>query len=158
MSCRGCLFVWTGVQISSTAPPNGTAVIVYQDPEQFTAAEITYVNNYYITTYPNATFVSDSTTVYNCHSYAWYSSSTSNPYWMNDPSSYMSDGSYTRVYSALQSSRVFFPVGNHSMKIYDAYGRALSTATVISKWGSAPVFIHNPYYSPYSTTGYKLYV
>lgn len=70
----------------------------------------------------------------------------------------MSDGSYTRVYSALLASRVHFPTGDHSMKIYDAYSRSLSNATVISKWGAGPVMIHNPYYSPYSTSGYTMWV
>lgn len=137
--------------------PNGTSVSVFE-LEEYSQSYLDDIEEYVEDTYPNATYVSPATRKYNCHSYAWYSSSTSNTWWMNDPSAYMSDGSYTRVYSALSASRVYYPVGDHSMLIYDAYGRALSTATVISKWGAGPVMIHDPYYSPYSTTSYKLYV
>lgn len=137
--------------------PNGSSVSVIEF-EEYPQWYLDDIEDWVTITYPNATFVSSATRKYNCHSYAWYSSSTSNTWWMNDPSAYMSDGSYTRVYSALQASRVYYPVGDHSMLIYDAYGRALSTATVISKWGPGPVMIHDPYYSPYNTSGYKLYI
>ena len=40
-----------------------------------------------------ATRIAPSSSKYNCHSYAWYMQSTSNPYWMNDPSSYYTDWS-----------------------------------------------------------------
>jgi hypothetical protein len=137
--------------------PNGTAVAVVE-LEEYSQSYLDYLDNLVITTYPQATFVSSSTRKYNCHSYAWYSSSTSNTWWMDDPSAYMTDGSYTRVYSALSASKVHFPIGNHSMRIYDAYSNSLRYATVISKWGAGPVMIHNPFYSPYTTTGYTMWV
>lgn len=52
--------------------------------------------------------------IYNCHSYAWYKQSPYNRYWMQDPTPYTKDGSYSRVVS-----------GN-----------------LISKWGSTGVFRH----------------
>lgn len=136
--------------------PNGSSVDVIE-LEDYSQQILNDIDAEVIQTYPQATFVSSSTRKYNCHSYAWYSSSTSNHWWMNNPSAYMNDGSYTRVYKAIQATRVYFPNGNHSMKIYDAYANPLSYATVISKWGSGPVMIHNPYYSPYTTTGYSMW-
>ena len=44
--------------------------------------------------YPSATLYRDPAPNYNCHSYAWYSTSSSNKYWMDDPSLYIADGSY----------------------------------------------------------------
>lgn len=74
--------------------PKGSSVSVTVFSSDFTASQKTAYNNEFKNSWPNATFVSTSTRMYNCHSYAWYSSSTSNKYWMNDPSKYMSDGSY----------------------------------------------------------------
>lgn len=136
--------------------------------EEMSAAEITYWNNYYITLYPQATFVSDSTYAYNCHSYAWYSSSDENPWWMNQiypipysnqpgVGTYMSDGSYSRVYKAVDATRVFFEISDHSMLIYDAYSNSIYRATLISKWGKNPVMIHKVDYGPYDHTGYTMW-
>ncbi|NCE63148.1 hypothetical protein D1159_00785 [Pseudoflavonifractor sp. 524-17] len=43
--------------------------------------------------------LSRATPSYNCHSYAWYSQSISNNYWINDPKPYMNDGSYSKYAS-----------------------------------------------------------
>ncbi|MFH1693411.1 MAG: hypothetical protein ABH890_03945 [Bacillota bacterium] len=145
--------------------PNSSPVLVF-DSDSLTSAEVTASNNYFINTYPNATFVSDASGDYNCHSYAWYSSSTSNIWWMNKDylpysypgvKTYMNDGSYSRVYSAYQATRVFFDTEDHSMKIYDAYSNSIYNATLISKWGPGPVMIHTLTYSPYDYSGYKMY-
>lgn len=133
--------------------PNGSAVTVLRRGELLTSSQKTQLNNDVKSAYPQATYVSTSTTNYNCHSYAWYSSSTSNINWMNDPTRYMSDGSYTKVTTALQATRIYYPVGDHSAKIYDAISSSLSSATVKSKWGQGPVMIHTASYGPYSSTG-----
>ena len=131
--------------------PKGSAVSVITRAEM-SAAEIAGSNQYYKSKYPKATYVSTATAKYNCHSYAWYSSSTSNPYWMNSPSKYMSDGSYTRVQKISQASKVYYPDDNHSARVYDAEGNSINNATVISKWGSGPVMIHKVHYGPYPGT------
>ncbi|MDR0267294.1 SMI1/KNR4 family protein [Paenibacillus sp.] len=104
----------------------------------------------------DATFVSTSTSNYNCHSYAWYSDSTSNTYWMNDPSRYMTDGSYssfTNLINAGSGTRVYYDNGEHSGIVYEAGGPLASTKKlkVISKWGMAPLMKHRAEYSPYAS-------
>ncbi|HCX61717.1 MAG TPA: hypothetical protein DHU59_04680 [Clostridiales bacterium] len=147
--------------LSSTATvytPNGSAVSVIIYGEQLTQAEKNELDDYTKTQYPNATFVSSSTTNYNCHSYAWYSSSTSNKYWMPNPSQYMTDGSYKKMSSPMSSTHMYYSVGDHSAKIYDAISNVISNATVISKWGSGPVMIHKASYSPYSSSGLSVWI
>ena len=39
--------------------------------EELSDEEIEAINNEYITSYPQAIFLDDATTTYNCHSYAW---------------------------------------------------------------------------------------
>lgn len=132
--------------------PKGSAVSVYTIAE-FSAADIAYWNNKATTEYPKATFVSRASAKYNCHSYAWYSSSTSNPYWMNDPSRYMTDGSYTRVLKISQATRVYYPNDDHSARVYEAEGNSINNAKMISKWGVGPVMIHALHYGPYPGSG-----
>ena len=133
--------------------PNGTAVSVINVTSDFSSSTKTSINNYFISAYPNAQFVSTSTQKYNCHSFAWYSSSTSNHFWMNNPSAYMSDGSYTQTSSCLNATKLFYTNGGHSARVYDAISNSLSTTTVKSKWGNGPLMIHKALYCPYNSTG-----
>lgn len=138
--------------------PNGSAVTVIIAAQDFSSAEKQDINDYFISTYPLATYVSTSTKNYNCHSYAWYSSSTSNQYWMDDPSRYMSDGSYSKVSTPMRASHMYYATGNHSAKIYDVVSNVISKATVISKWGQGPVMIHKANYSPYNTSNLSVWI
>lgn len=137
--------------------PSGSAVDVVIRGEELSSSQITAINNRTISSYPQATFVSGSTTNYNCHSYAWYSTSSNNVNWMDDPCKYMSDGSYSQVSSPLLASRMYYSVGNHSALIYDANSNVLSNATVKSKWGMGPVMIHQASYGPYSSSGLSVW-
>lgn len=135
--------------------PNGSSVAVVK--RTYSASESASAYNYTVTNYPNATVVSGATTNYNCHSYAWYSQSTSNVYWMNDPGKYMSDGSYTQVGTSptATSQKVCYtqyPLVNpyiHSGIVYSISG---STVKLTSKWGAGPLVRHNVSYSPYGGT------
>lgn len=77
---------------------------------------------------------------------------------MSDPSKYMTDGSYKKMSSPMSASHMYYPVGDHSAKIYDAISNVLSSATVISKWGQGPVMIHQASYGPYSTSGLSVWI
>ena len=96
---------------------------------------------------------------YNCHSYTWHSTSTSNIYWIINPSIYMTDGSYTQVFNSSISSAIYTcclhvndkvyynaPSNNnkHSAIFIDNpnSGAPLATAYVKSKWGILGVFTH----------------
>ncbi|MDO5124653.1 MAG: hypothetical protein Q4D44_08340 [Eubacteriales bacterium] len=129
--------------------PNGSNVQVFQYTE-LSQSEINRLNALARATYPQAQYVSTATQKYNCHSFAWYKSNTSNTYWMNDPSLYMSDGSYTSTSYISSASKVHYPSDKHSANVYDATGNSISNALVKSKWGAGPLMIHKVHYCPYS--------
>lgn len=111
---------------------------------------------------------------YNCHSYAWYSQSSSNKHWINqywfnpmtgkftksaNLSKYWTDGSYTCVEtvtnrsipsSVPNGSVVFYANGDHSAIKY-------SSTKFRSKWGFGGVYEHSPGCAPYSTSTLKYY-
>ena len=105
---------------------------MYDEVEDFCAA------------YPEAEYLSSSSPSpkYNCHSYAWYSTDTSNKYWMEDPSAYMTDGSYVRA-TPDEGCRVAYRETNgtyrHSGIVTSVSG---GVTTVESKWGALGVFSH----------------
>ncbi len=96
------------------------------------------------------------TCIYNCHSYAWFSTSPSNFAWIPDPSVYMSDGSYDEVLNGTMGSScaslsagdiVYYGSllmgGTHSAKmVSNGTGAPITTAYVYSKWGNGGVFKH----------------
>lgn len=98
------------------------------------------------------TLVSAGTCCYNCHSYAWYSQSPDNNRWINDPSPYMDDGSYTRVMSGNISTSsasvmpgdivVYGGMSHSAIVVGSASGEPIATRTLISKWGAYGVFMH----------------
>lgn len=95
---------------------------------------------------------------YNCHSYAWYSQSASNPYWMDNPTPYMTDGSYFEVdWDGDVDARVVYRRNgalSHSAIVYDP-GDTIYDSIVIGKWEYYSVFTHElmdcPYYFGGST-------
>lgn len=52
----------------------------------YSSSDITKLDNYMASNYSSYTKVRSASSKYNCHSYAWYSTSSSNIYWINDPS------------------------------------------------------------------------
>ena len=129
--------------------PRGSAVSV-EIRSELPADTIAWLDEEQTNRYPNATLIASSSGKYNCHSYAWYSNSTLNSYWMKDPSKYMSDGSYTRVQKINLASKVYYTSTNHSARVYDAEGSSINNAYVISKWGNGPVMVHKVYDCPYT--------
>lgn len=109
-------------------------------------------------TYPNATKVRDMTPAYNCHSYAWYSTSSSNKYWINDPSPYLGDGSYTMQKAPKVGYKVYQANSNgspiHSGIVLTLNFGGSNKVGMRSKWGMLGVYEHSVYDSPYkgSTT------
>lgn len=99
--------------------------------------------------YPKAIEVSGINPSYNCHSYAWHDTSTSNNCWIDDPNPYMSDGSYSKVSSASRGAKVCWSGAIHSAIVKSISGGAV---TYISKWGYNGVFIHSKKDCPYSGT------
>lgn len=95
---------------------------------------------------------------YNCHSYAWYWHSTSNPYWIGSPLQYIIDSSYYQQYYPGNGCIITYPTPtgyNHSGIVTSVSGNNIM---VESKWGYFGLFLHNetecPYYNSYISNTY----
>lgn len=143
-----------------TCKGNAVPATIYG--ELLDSANKTSTNNYYDAAYPNATRLRDSTTNYNCHSYAWYSQSTSNIYWIPAPESFLNDGTYLQTTYAVGDIIVYYNsngIPSHSGIITGKSSNTLAGLTVTSKWGSAGLYSHPGNHCPYSngTFSFKVY-
>jgi len=123
--------------------PNGTAVLA-EIVDEFDSATIDALNAEATSDYPSALFLSDASSTYNCHAYAWHISGGGEIVWIDDPSIYWEDGSYVSVYSEALASKVSYDATYHS---------AVTSTTpgyYISKWGSYPLMYHAALECPYS--------
>jgi hypothetical protein len=101
--------------------------------------------------YPNALELNapSATKRYNCHSYAWHFSEGGDRVWIGyyswqkaDEDIYWEDGSYIRLSSEVEATKISYYDGNHS---------AIQTShqgTYISKWGVGPLMRHANNYGP----------
>lgn len=148
---------------STVYTPNGSSVPVIIRGEELTPLQKFSIDADAQGSYPNATYVSNSTSNYNCHSYAWYSQTTTNTYWMNNPGAYMTDGSYTSFTSLLNAvagTRVYYgSSADHSAVVYQYGGPLASTKKlkVISKWGLGPLMQHAAEYAPYASNNLTMW-
>lgn len=85
-----------GASLSSTSiTVKGNTVYCYKWLSGgYTANDITKCDKYIADNHPSFSKVRSASSKYNCHSYAWYSTSTSNVYWISDPSPIYSNASY----------------------------------------------------------------
>jgi len=143
--------------------PNGSPVAAFDfsNVSDFTSSEKQAMNDLVANTYSYISRIRNPSKCYNCHSYAWHSTSTTNKVWINNPSAYMSDGSYAKRTSAAVGYKVFYDnpgtemsdatgdliIGDHSGIIYSISGNSV---VVISKWGPYGLYTHYIYNSPYS--------
>ncbi|WP_239617695.1 hypothetical protein [Cohnella mopanensis] len=141
---------------SSVKTPKGTSVSTFKDltwaDHGITSAQATASQAALVAAYPNATVVSTQNPSYNCHSYAWYSTSTSNTHWMNSASSYRTDGSYTSG-TGQAGSKVDYGAADHSGIVTGVSGYNVG---VKSKWGFNGVFQHNYNDCPYVMGAYSI--
>jgi hypothetical protein len=134
---------------STVYTPRGSAVGVTTMTTELSSATITSHNNYVATNYPSATRETNASRKYNCHSYAWYSTSTANDRWMNTPGDnrYWEDGSYTfwhPPYIWFSNMKLSWGQDDHS-------GIRVGTGSYVrSKWGQLPRMYHTAPYSPYN--------
>ena len=163
------------VNVENILTPNGNQVEVYETLNDLSAEIISDYNNYFDMHFPNATRISTATARYNCHSYAWYSQSTSsNNYWMNNPGAYYSVGdmSYIEVTTPRPGDIICYYDNNGtpnyfaddenlhsgivvnynpSIAINNVCGNS-NQVTVVSKWGAAGLYQHIGDYCPYTST------
>lgn len=99
----------------SVNTPNGVPVEVLEAINNFDSDTVTIINDAYDSTYFNATRLHTATATYNCHSYAWYNSSSSY-YWMNDPFYYYggSNPSYSEITVPVANAKVTYWTTSHN--------------------------------------------
>lgn len=133
----------------SVKTPKNSSVTVgkLKSGKELTSQEKTQCKNYVSSTYPGATYIATPTKKYNCHSYAWYSQSTSNSYWMNDPSKYMSDGSYKK--DGYKVGNIIYYADEHSGVVSNVRV-GYAGCYVKSKWGMYGLYNHFYNQCPYS--------
>ncbi|WP_379145891.1 hypothetical protein [Paenibacillus sp. sgz500992] len=143
---------------SSVTTPRGTSVPTFKDltwaDHGYTSAQGAAIQAQFVAAFPNATVLSAQNPSYNCHSYAWYSTSSANTHWMNSSSGYRTDGSYTSG-TARVGSKVDYGAGDHSAIVTYVGGGSGPNITVKSKWGHNGVFSHNIVDSPYTMGAYS---
>ena len=140
----------------SVYTPKGSAVPVINKANitDWTNTEITALNNQTSTAYPSAIKLRNPTKKYNCHSYAWYSTSSSNHYWMNNPAKYMSDGSYTNTSSTSFNNKIYWKSGSSPVHsgIIASYINGGPYFACTSKWGELGLYNHPVVDCPYGGT------
>lgn len=149
--------------VTEVLTPNGTPVEVTQSTIDFSDTEKAENDAYINSLYPNATLISPSTLIYNCHSYAWYQQSTDNPYWMNDPTAYYTDGSYSESIGYIGDIVCYYESSgklSHSGVIIEHLSNTtgntpinIGSIMVRSKWGSCGLYEHLGDYCPYMEEG-----
>ncbi|SKC56235.1 hypothetical protein SAMN06298215_1676 [Bacteroidales bacterium WCE2008] len=137
--------------------PFGKDIVVYSANSDFSSSERKSIDNTYKRSYPSATFVSSATKKYNCHSYAWFWDSSYNPFWIDayengslQLSKFWTNALFESCSSATGAKRAYYSTGDHSAIVRP-------DGKFISKWGQAPVMIHDKNYCPYSTSGIQYF-
>ena len=135
--------------------PFGSKVDVMNRIEILTDADKESIRQDWSSRYPNAIYLGEATSKYNCHAYAWSMSEGGREVWMNDPTLYMTDGSYTLTNSAdPKATKIYYyndnPYELHSaIKSFGGY--------FVSKWGSLCLIRHAPNDCPYNTDNLRYY-
>lgn len=153
--------------------PNGTSVLVKQYLVDYSAEQVERILEDYEkkSPYKDAEFLSNPTTAYNCHSYAWYSQNTStNRNWMPYPTEYYIDHSYEEV-SVPRKGDIICYFDNkgtatesddenlhsgivesvNTSQVNNICGKS-SLVYVTSKWGAEGLFYHRGDICPYVST------
>jgi hypothetical protein len=149
-----------GVALSSYSgyvyTPRGSRVPVTWDRAWSSGEEQAQYDRIYedLMTYPSTQLLRWPSPKYNCHSYAWYSQSSSNIAWMMWPFSYMSDGSYVRC-SARVGAKLYFAGSSHSGIVTQV--PSSGPVRVTSKWSAGPLYSHDVFDCPYAAGGYVSY-
>jgi len=142
--------------------PQGSIVPDTYIRDEMSPSEIAAYNSWATSNYPNATLLSNASTTYNCHGYAWYVSEGGSCVWMGYNTTtaedvYWQDNSYVEQASETSGLKVSYRPD------YQANHSAVTTGQsgiFISKWGPGPLMQHAYNYCPYwkqGTTYLKYY-
>lgn len=126
---------------------------------EMSSQEIAESNSYAISHYPNATFISNASATYNCHSYAWNISDGGSRCWINAAKKltydnlmkYWTNDYYGQTSNENNATKIFYYKSDHSAiksSVADMYE---------SKWGRLPLMRHAPNYGPYNNMDTRYY-
>ena len=111
---------------------------------ELTPSEVTYINNTF--DYVGNIRMNEPTAVYNCHSYAWYQFSNSNPYWIMDISQFLYDSGCTQIaHTSVQTKDIIIYVDGYGYPLHSGVVYGVSSSgeiTICSKWGQAGAYLH----------------
>lgn len=149
-----CLFiifcyaaVFADYQTKVYTPRNSEVAAIVYTPD-LSSADKLYLDNLVALNYPKAKKLRGATLSYNCHSYAWHSTSTSNIYWIPDSNKYWTDGSYTLKAAPAANYKVLYGTSTprpHSGIVKEFIN---GIARVQSKWGMSGLYEHDLKYVP----------
>lgn len=136
----------------------GKPLIAYSISEM-TSQEIAESNSYAISHYPNATFISNASATYNCHSYAWNISDGGSRCWINAAKKltydnlmkYWTNDYYGQTSNENNATKIFYYKSDHSAIKSSVAGM------YESKWGRLPLMRHAPNYGPYNNMDTRYY-
>ena len=96
----------------------------------------------YLDEFPTASRVASPSPKYNCHSYAWWTQSTSNRYWIDNPHPFTVDGIYEEV--SYRNAEIITYETSGGQFVHSACydGVVGGTVYVTSKWDECCVFRH----------------
>lgn len=150
----------SGQTITYVYTKYGKAVEVFSRSD--VGFDISYMNSYYQSMFPNATYLGTATQTYNCHFYAWHMrDGGSGVFWMNsikmndgtsnsNISSYWTSDYYSQT-TVASAPKIFYYTSDHSAVASSVSGM------YESKWGAAPLMRHAPGYGPYPNMGERRY-
>lgn len=126
---------------------------------EMSSQEIAESNSYAISHYPNATFISNASATYNCHSYAWNISDGGSRCWINAAKKltydnlmkYWTDDYYGQTGNENNATKIFYYKSDHSAIKSSVAGM------YESKWGKLPLMRHAPSYGPYNNMDTRYY-
>lgn len=135
--------------VATVYTPNGTLVSdTYYSSEDLSTSQKASMDQFCLTTYPQATLINSSTSTYNCHAYAWHMTEGGSAVWMgwniNPTNVYWLDNSYISTTGA--ATKVSYLNDNHS---------AVTTSTpniFISKWGPYALMRHPKDHCPFNAS------
>lgn len=121
---------------------SGTIVPLYTAQSDFTNAEKQSTAHATATKYGVA-ILDYATSKYNCHSYAWHSSLTSNEFWVNYTDMYVNDDHCTQTSTPTVGSLVVYYGANNRI-LHSAVVTSINGSSIMctSKWGQDGLFTH----------------
>ena len=132
---------------TTVSTPNGSSVnVIVRTGTDYAYNNRTAIKNSIEHNYPGASVVGNATIKYNCHAYAWAHRTN---VWMNNPSKYWTDGSYSLEASNSPTDvgqKVYYP---GSGKEHSGNVISLSGNTIRSKWGEQSLVEHSVGNCPY---------